>query len=55
MAKKKNENVEKVDSLVEKSENGFYKGYDLRWLKRETSHPKHYLVAEYEAVHGEVK
>ena len=34
---------------------GWYKGYEMRWLKSEPSHPDYYLVAEYEAKHGEVK
>ncbi len=41
MAKKK----EKVKSEIY----GFYKGYDMKWLKTEVEHPDYYLVAEYEA------
>lgn len=28
---------------------GFYKGYDIKWLKQIPEHPDYYLVAEYEA------
>lgn len=34
---------------------GFYKGYDVRWLKENEDHPDFYLVAEYEAKYGEIK
>ena len=35
---------------------GFYKDYDIRWLKGvKDEHPKGYLVNEYEKKHGEVK
>lgn len=27
----------------------WYKGYDMKWLAKEPSHPDYYLVAEYEA------
>lgn len=30
-------------------DSGFYKGYDIRWLRNEPSHPDYYLVAEYDA------
>ena len=50
MAKEKKEKKEKVEA-----NNGFYKGYDMRWLKKETKHPEYYLVAEYEAEFGEIK
>lgn len=45
---------EKVKNIVKDTPEGWYKGYDIRWLKTETSHPDHYLVAEYEAL-GEEK
>lgn len=32
----------------------FYKGYDIKWLKREEEHPDFYLVKEYEAIYGEI-
>jgi len=32
---------------------GFYKGYDMRWLKNEPEHPDYYLVAEFEALKKE--
>jgi hypothetical protein len=44
------ENVEEVSSLPH-----FYKGYDMRWLKKETQHPDYYLVKEYEEKFGEIK
>ena len=33
----------------------WYEGYDIRWLKSTTDHPDYKLVAEYEAIYGEVK
>jgi len=27
---------------------GFYKGYDMKWLRKEVDHPDFYLVAEYD-------
>lgn len=30
--------------------NDFYKGYDIKWLRTEESHPEYYLVAEYDAL-----
>lgn len=39
---KKQKKEQKADS--------FYKGYDMKWLKQEESHPDYYLVAEYEAL-----
>jgi hypothetical protein len=46
----------KTEPKEEKKEiKGFYKGYDMRWLKKEVDHPDHYLVAEYEAEFGEIK
>jgi len=32
----------------------FYKGYEMRWLKKEIDHPDYKLVAEYEALYGEI-
>ena len=29
---------------------GFYKGYDIRWLRNEVSHPDFYLVAEFDSL-----
>ena len=35
---------------------GFYKGYDIRWLKKlGEEHPDFKLVAEYESKFGEIK
>ncbi len=31
---------------------GWYKGYDVRWLRQETEHPDYNLVAEYDAAQG---
>lgn len=45
-----------VKEKSEKKEKyGFYKGYDLQWLKSEPEHPDYYLVKEYENKYGEVK
>lgn len=30
----------------------YYKSYDMKWLKSESSHPDHHLVAEYEEKNG---
>jgi len=30
-------------------DSGMYKGYDIRWLRAEPSHPDYNLVAEYDA------
>lgn len=35
---------------INKEPEGFYKGYDMKWLKGEPQHPDFYLVAEYEAL-----
>ena len=60
----KNEELEVSEGVVEepkkkvkaeKEVSGFYKGYDMRWLKTEPTHPDFYLVAEYEKERGEVK
>ena len=40
MTKKKEKEV--------KEASGFYKGYDIRWLAGEPTHPDYHLVAEYE-------
>jgi len=54
MAKKKREDVEEAaESTVEAP--GWYKGYDMKWLKKVTDHPDHNLVAEYEEKNGEIK
>lgn len=50
MAKKKKVEVKKPDP----KESGVYKGYDVRWLKREPDHPDYGLVAEYEKKFGEI-
>ena len=46
MGKAKTDNKEKV-------ENGFYKGYDVEWLRGlGEEHPDFHLVAEYDAKHS---
>ena len=42
MAEKK----EKKEKEIKVKDN-FYKGYDMKWLATEPSHPDFYLVAEY--------
>ena len=34
---------------VAKEAPGFYKSYDIEWLRSEPTHPDYYLVAEYDA------
>lgn len=44
MSKKREVKAEKVIP-------GFYKGYDIKWLKKiGEDHPDFYLVAEYESI-----
>jgi len=39
-----------------KDPEGFYKGYDIKWLKSvKNEHPDGHLVDEYEKKNGEVK
>ena len=38
----------KVEATKEKVV-GWYKGYNMEWLKKEVDHPDYKLVAEYEA------
>ena len=45
MADKKEKKEVKV-----KVKDNFYKGYDMKWLKTEPSHPDFYLVAEFDAL-----
>ena len=55
LAEPEAEKVEEEAKEVKKPEKElprYYKGYDLRWLKTEPSHPDYYLVKEAE---GEVK
>lgn len=40
---------------VEKLVNGFYKGYDMRWLKKNPDHADFYLVAECEEKFGGIE
>jgi hypothetical protein len=44
-------NTEEPQEIVEID--GFYKGYDIKWLKKNPQHPDFYLVAEFEALNGE--
>lgn len=34
---------------------GFYKGYDIKWLRKEPHHPDFYLVAEFDALQDKKK
>ena len=60
--KRANDNVEPVTEVEEAPKEGvavenrpsIYKGYEIRWLKREPTHPDYGLVAEYEEKYGEV-
>lgn len=45
---------EKVEVKVDGEKPRFYKGYDIRWLSKETHHPDFYLVSEFEAIYGKV-
>jgi len=45
--------AKKEEKKEEKSR--FYKGYEMKWLKEETTHPDYYLVKEYEDKFGEIK
>lgn len=51
----KKEKVEEKKEASKGDPKGWYKGYDIKWLKKTTEHPDHYLVAEYEKIHGEIK
>ena len=44
MPKKKELTEEEVENEVE----GFYKGYEIEWLRKEPTHADFYLVAEYD-------
>lgn len=45
----------KLKKTIKEDKPRFYKGYDIRWLKKETDHVDYFLVAEYEAKYGEIK
>lgn len=56
--------IEKVKGIMSKKQAskdftnkqaGFYKSYDIRWLKNEPDHPAFNLVAEYESKYGEIQ
>ena len=42
----------KEASEAQLAEQGWYKGYDVRWLRNESEHPDYYLVAEYDKKYG---
>jgi hypothetical protein len=48
MKKKKSAYVAKPEVSSEEAP-GFYKGYDIKWLESEPSHPDYHLVAEFKA------
>lgn len=51
MDKLKESISEKVDKVAPKKEsNFFYKGYDIRWLRKNPDHPDFYLVAEFDSI-----
>lgn len=35
---------------AKEKESRFFKGYDIKWLREEPSHPDFHLVAEYDAL-----
>jgi hypothetical protein len=37
-----------VKKEAKKEPEGWYKGYDIKWLRNEPEHPDFYLVAEYD-------
>lgn len=49
---KKSPRNPKKASEKELLEMGVYKGYDMKWLRNEPSHPDFYLVEEYDKKHG---
>jgi len=48
-------NRNRKPAKVEQPNDGFWKGYDMRWLKKNPDHVDFKLVAEYEAEFGEIK
>jgi hypothetical protein len=42
--------VKEVKEAEPSKIHGFYKGYEMKWLKGEPQHPDYKLVAEYEAL-----
>ncbi len=48
MAKQKAKTYSEEDRLKA----GFYKGYEINWLRKERSHPDYHLVAEFDKKHG---
>jgi hypothetical protein len=57
MAKDSKDKVSGSNSKEKELEKaGFYKGYDIRWLREVgESHPDFYLVAEYDKLQAEKK
>jgi len=51
----KNRKSEPKEEKVEQPVDGFWKGYDVRWLKKNPDHADFKLVAEYEAEFGEIE
>lgn len=41
-------NLKDIKELSKKEIPGFYKGYEIKWLKNNPQHPDFNLVAEYE-------
>lgn len=49
-------NKKKSTKKEEPTSDGFYKSYNMRWLKEvKDEHPDGYIVDEYEAEYGEIK
>lgn len=42
-------------SEAELAKAGFYKGYDVEWLRSDQKHPDYKLVAEFDKKYGKVK
>ena len=45
---KKEESVKVEEKSAEI--HGFYKGYDIKWLRESPSHPDYYLVEEFDSL-----
>lgn len=43
---------EKVKEEVKEEGPMMYEGYDIKWLRKEPSHPDYHLVAEYDEKYG---
>jgi len=53
---RKGNKMPKKKKATVKEKPRFYKSYDMKWLKKDAgeAHPDYYLVAEYEALFGEI-